>query len=46
MPLRRAGSMEQVIPKLQQRLAVICLLFYLLFALTVSWRMLFSPLKL
>jgi hypothetical protein len=46
MPLRSLGSMERVIPKLQQRLAAISLLFYLLFTLTVSWRMLFSSLKL
>jgi hypothetical protein len=46
MPLRSLGSMERVIPKLQQKLAAICLIFYLLFTLTVSWRMLFSSLKL
>ena len=46
MPLRRVGSMGRVIPKLQQKLAVICLLFYLLFTLTVSWRMIYSSFKL
>jgi hypothetical protein len=46
MPLRTLGSMNRVIPALQRKLAVISLIFYLLFTLITSWRMLFSSFRL
>jgi len=46
MLLRNLGSMYLVIPELQRNLAAISLICYLLFTQIVSYRMLFSSLKL
>jgi hypothetical protein len=46
MPLRSRGSMATVIPPLQRRLTVAALVFHLIFTLVVSWRLLFSSLRL
>ena len=46
MPLRTLGSMDLVIPALQRKLAVISMIFYLLFTLITCSRILFSSLRL
>jgi hypothetical protein len=45
MPFRRRGSMAAIIPALQRRLAAASLILYLLFTLVVSYRILFSSLR-
>jgi len=46
MPFRGRGSMARVVPALQRRLTEMTLILYLLFTLVVSYRILFSPLRL
>jgi len=46
MPFRGRGSMVRVIPPLQRRLTEATLVLYLLFTLVVSYRILFSSLRL
>ena len=46
MPFRNRRSLSQVIPSLQQRLAVVTLLSYALFTLIVTYRILTTPFKL
>jgi hypothetical protein len=46
MPFRNRGSMVLVIPALQRRLTAAVLALYLIFALVVSYRMLFSSFRL
>lgn len=45
-PLSKQGSMPHVIPALQKRLTALNLILYLLFTLIVTYRLLFSPLRL
>jgi hypothetical protein len=45
-PLRKKGSMALVIPALQRRLTAATLFLYLLFTLIVTYRLLFSSLRL
>ncbi len=45
-PMRRRGSMARVIPALQKRLTALNLILYLLFTLIVSYRIIFSSLRL
>jgi len=46
MPFRKIGSLIRIIPAIQRRLTLVTLIFYLLFTLIVSWKMVFSALKL
>ena len=46
MPFRKVGSLMHIIPAIQRRLTLGTLLCYLLFTLIVSWKMIFSALKL
>jgi len=46
MPFRGRGSMARVVPALQRRLTGTTLILYLLFTLVVSYRILFSTLRL
>ncbi len=46
MPFTGRASLKQVIPSLQRRLAAIAVMFYLLFAIAVSCRMLFTDFRL
>lgn len=46
MPFRKVGSLLHTIPAIQRRLTLGTLLCYLLFTLIVSWKMVFSALKL
>jgi hypothetical protein len=46
MPFRSRGSIARIVPALQRRLAAVTLVLYLLFTLVVTYRILFSPLRL
>jgi len=45
MPFRGRGSMARVVPALQRRLTAVALVFYLLFTIAVSYRILSSPFR-
>ena len=46
IPFRKVGSLVRIIPGIQRRLAIVTLVCYLLFTLVVTWKMIFSTLKL
>lgn len=46
MPFRTTSSLARIIPVIQRRLTLVTLVCYLLFALIVSWKMIFSALRL
>ncbi len=46
MPFRTVASLSRILPAIQRRLTLVTLFCYLLFTLIVSWKMIFSTLKL